>query len=159
MKILIVDDDAGLRKSIGLILDDAGYEVVTALDGAEGLEVAQRERPDLILCDVRMPKVDGLEFLDRHRASGLDSLVLVMTAYGSIQDAVTAMKEGAMDFLAKPVDPDHLLLLVERAIAQRRMAAEYYLLKEEMAERRGAPRIIGEARAAELLRSFFAVRR
>jgi DNA-binding NtrC family response regulator len=67
-----------------------------------------------------------------------------MTAYGSIQDAVTAMREGAQDFLAKPVDPDHLLLMVERAIAQRRMMAEYILLKEEMAERRGAPRIIGE---------------
>ena len=67
-----------------------------------------------------------------------------MTAYGSIQDAVTAMKEGAMDFLAKPIDPDHLLLMVERAIAQRRILTEYILLKEELAERRGAPRIIGE---------------
>ncbi len=67
-----------------------------------------------------------------------------MTAYGSIQDAVTAMREGAMDFLAKPVDPDHLLLMVERAIAQRRMLTEYILLKEELAERRGAPRIIGD---------------
>jgi DNA-binding NtrC family response regulator len=70
--------------------------------------------------------------------------VVVMTAYGSIQDAVTAMRDGAMDFLAKPVDPDHLLLMVERAIAQRRMLTEYILLKEELAERRGAPRIIGE---------------
>jgi DNA-binding NtrC family response regulator len=67
-----------------------------------------------------------------------------MTAYGSIQDAVTAMKEGAMDFLAKPIDPDHLLLMVERAMAQRRMLTENILLKEELAERRGAPRIIGE---------------
>jgi DNA-binding NtrC family response regulator len=67
-----------------------------------------------------------------------------MTAYGSIQDAVTAMREGAMDFLAKPVDPDHLLLMVERAIAQRRMLTDYFLLKQELAERRGAPRIIGE---------------
>ena len=67
-----------------------------------------------------------------------------MTAYGSIQDAVAAMKEGAMDFLAKPVDPDHLLLMVERALAQRRLFAENTLLKEELAERRGAPRIIGE---------------
>jgi len=67
-----------------------------------------------------------------------------MTAYGSIQDAVTAMKEGAMDFLAKPIDPDHLLLMVERAMAQRRILTEYILLKEELAERRGAPRIIGE---------------
>jgi DNA-binding NtrC family response regulator len=68
----------------------------------------------------------------------------VMTAYGSIQDAVTAMKEGAMDFLAKPVEPDHLLLMVERAMAQRRILTENILLKQELAERRGAPRLIGE---------------
>ena len=70
-----------------------------------------------------------------------------MTAYGSIQDAVVAMKEGAMDFLAKPVDPDHLLLLVDRALAQRRLLAENILMKEELAARRGAPAIIGEAPA------------
>ena len=67
-----------------------------------------------------------------------------MTAFGSIQDAVAAMKEGALDFLAKPVDPDHLLLMVERALAQRRLATENILLKEELAERRGAPQIVGE---------------
>ena len=67
-----------------------------------------------------------------------------MTAYGSIQDAVTAMKEGALDFLAKPIEPEHLLLMVERAIAQRRLVTENFLLKQELAERRGAPRIIGE---------------
>src|SRR5690606_24007147 len=70
--------------------------------------------------------------------------VIVMTAYGSVQDAVDAMKAGAMDFLAKPVDPDHLLLMVERALAQRRMLSDYMRLKEELAERRGAPRIVGE---------------
>jgi DNA-binding NtrC family response regulator len=70
-----------------------------------------------------------------------------MTAYGSIQDAVTAMKEGALDFLAKPIEPDHLLLLVERALAQRRLITEYVLLKEELAARRGAPQIVGEAPA------------
>jgi DNA-binding NtrC family response regulator len=72
--------------------------------------------------------------------------VIVMTAYGSIQDAVAAMKEGALDFLAKPVDPDHLLLMVSRALAQRRVLTEYVLLKEELAARRGAPVIIGESR-------------
>ena len=70
--------------------------------------------------------------------------VIVMTAYGSIEDAVAAMKEGALDFLAKPVDPDHLLLLVARALEQRRMVTENLLLKEELAERRGAPQLVGE---------------
>ena len=75
--------------------------------------------------------------------------VIVMTAFGGIQDAVQAMKAGAMDFLAKPVDPDHLLLLVERALAQRRLLGEVTLLKEELAARRGAPTIIGEAAVHE----------
>ena len=70
--------------------------------------------------------------------------VIVMTAFGSIQDAVAAMKEGALDFLAKPVDPDYLLLLVERALSQRRLATENILLKEELSARRGGPLIVGE---------------
>ncbi len=74
-----------------------------------------------------------------------DLPVIVMTAYGSIQDAVLAMKQGALDFLAKPVDPDHLLLLVDRALAHRRLATEYLLLKEELASRRGLPEIVGDA--------------
>ena len=70
-----------------------------------------------------------------------------MTAYGGIQDAVAAMRDGALDFLAKPVDPDHLSLVVERAMAQTRLLREHALLKEELAARRGAPRILGEAPA------------
>ena len=92
----------------------------------------------------KLPDGDGFGVLRAAKELDPELPVVVMTAYGSIQDAVTAMKEGAMDFLAKPVDPDHLLLMVERAIAQRRMLTEYILLKEELAERRGAPRIIGE---------------
>ncbi|HZL93961.1 MAG TPA: sigma-54 dependent transcriptional regulator, partial [Vicinamibacterales bacterium] len=91
-----------------------------------------------------LPVGDGFGVLRAAKELDPDLPVVVMTAYGSIQDAVAAMREGAMDFLAKPIEPDHLLLMVERAIAQRRMLTEYIVLKEELAERRGAPRIIGE---------------
>src|SRR5207302_3660735 len=101
-------------------------------------------RPAVVLTDLKLPDGDGFGVLRAAKELDPELPVVVMTAYGSIQDAVTAMKEGAMDFLAKPVDPDHLLLLVERAIAQRRMAVENGLLKQELAERRGAPRIVGE---------------
>ena len=97
-----------------------------------------------MLTDLKLPDGDGFGVLRAAKELDPELPVVVMTAYGSIQDAVTAMKEGAMDFLAKPVDPDHLLLLVERAIAQRRMAIDNVLLKQELAERRGAPRIVGE---------------
>ena len=97
-----------------------------------------------MLTDLKLPIGDGFGVLKAAKEIDPELPVVVMTAYGSIQDAVTAMKEGAMDFLAKPVDPDHLLLMVERAMVQRRMLTEYFLLKQELGERRGAPRIIGE---------------
>jgi DNA-binding NtrC family response regulator len=98
----------------------------------------------VVLTDLKLPTGDGFGVLRAAKELDPELQVVVMTAYGSIQDAVTAMRDGAMDFLAKPVDPDHLLLMVERAIAQRRMLSDYMLLKEEAAARRGAPRIIGE---------------
>jgi len=107
----------------------------------------QQTRPAVVLTDLRLPQGDGFGVLRAAKELDSELPVVVMTAYGSIQDAVAAMKEGAMDFLAKPVDPDHLLLLVERALAQRRLVTENMLLKDELAMRRGAPQIIGEAPA------------
>jgi DNA-binding NtrC family response regulator len=98
-----------------------------------------------VLTDLRLPEGDGFGVLRAAKELDPELPVIVMTAYGSIQDAVAAMKDGALDFLAKPVDPDHLLLMVDRALAQRRMLTEYTLLKEELAARRGAPQIIGDA--------------
>jgi DNA-binding NtrC family response regulator len=97
-----------------------------------------------VLSDLRLLSGDGVGVLRGAKDIDPELPVIVMTAYGSIQDAVVAMKEGALDFLAKPVDPDHLLLLVERALAQRRLAAENRLLRDELAARRGAPTIIGQ---------------
>ena len=125
-------------------LEAQGHAVVEARDQAEAVQAIQQARPALVLSDLRLPAGDGFGVLRAAKELDPELPVIVMTAYGSIQDAVTAMKEGALDFLAKPIDPDHLLLMVERAIAQRRILTEYFLLKEEMAERRGAPRIIGD---------------
>jgi len=100
-----------------------------------------------VLSDLRLPKGDGLGVLRAAKDLDAELPVIVMTAHGSIQDAVEAMKQGALDFLAKPVDPDHLLLLVSRALEQKRMLGEYRLLKEEAAARRGGPSIIGESPA------------
>src|SRR5688500_5447409 len=127
-------------------LEAQGHAVIEAKDQAEAIHQLQQTRPAVVLTDLKFPTGDGFGVLRAAKELDPELQVIVMTAYGSIQDAVTAMREGAMDFLAKPVDPDHLLLMVERAIAQRRMLSDYILLKEEMAERRGAPRIIGEGR-------------
>ena len=145
--ILLVEDKDSLRAMLRHALEQQGHSVVEAVDEAEALRLVRETRPDLVLSDLRLVSGDGVGVLKGAKDIDPELPVIVMTAYGSIQDAVVAMKEGAMDFLAKPVDPDHLLLLVDRALAQRRLIAENLLLKEELAARRGAPAIIGDAPA------------
>jgi putative PEP-CTERM system response regulator len=142
--VLLVEDKDSLRAMLRHALEAQGHAVLEARDEAEAIHQLRQTRPAVVLTDLKLPNGDGFGVLRAAKELDPELQVIVMTAYGSIQDAVTAMREGAMDFLAKPVDPDHLLLMVERAIAQRRMLTDYILLKEEMAERRGAPRIIGE---------------
>jgi len=142
--VLIVEDKDSLRTMLRHALEGHGHTVLEARDEPEAVQQLQQARPVVVLTDLKLPVGDGFGVLRAAKELDPELQVVVMTAYGSIQDAVTAMKEGAMDFLAKPIEPDHLLLMVERAMAQRRMLTEYILLKEELAERRGAPKIIGE---------------
>ena len=128
-----------------LAIEGQGHGVVEAATEREAVQAMQQNRPALVLTDLRLPEGDGFGVLRGAKELDPELPVIVMTAYGSIQDAVAAMKDGALDFLAKPVEPDHLLLMVDRALAQRKMLTEYILLKEELAARRGAPQIIGDA--------------
>ena len=144
LPVLIVEDRDSLRTMLRHALEAHGHAVLEARDEPEAIRELRRTRPVVVLTDLKLPVGDGFGVLRAAKELDPDLPVVVMTAYGSIQDAVSAMREGAMDFLAKPVEPDHLLLMVARAIAQRRMLSEYIVLKEELAERRGAPRIIGE---------------
>ena len=142
--ILVVEDKDSLRTMLRLALEAQGHTVVEARDEPEGVQALRAERPGLVLSDLRLPEGDGFGVLRAAKELDPELPVIVMTAYGSIQDAVLAMKEGALDFLAKPVEPDHLLLMVARAQSLRRMATENILLKEELATRRGAPQIVGD---------------
>ena len=125
-------------------LERQGHAVLEAKDQPEAVKHLQQGQPAVVLSDLRLPEGDGFGVLRASKEIDPDVPVIVMTAYGSIEDAVSAMKEGAMDFLAKPVDPDHLLLLVARALEHRRMVTENLLMKEELAVRRGAPKLVGE---------------
>jgi DNA-binding NtrC family response regulator len=145
LSILLVEDKDSLRMMLKLAIEGHGHVVVEARDQGEAMRAMQQDRPALVLTDLRLPEGDGFGVLRAAKELDPELPVIVMTAYGSIQDAVAAMKEGALDFLAKPVDPDHLMLMVTRALAQRRVMTEYILLKEELAARRGAPQIIGDA--------------
>jgi DNA-binding NtrC family response regulator len=142
--ILLVEDKDSLRAMLRLALEAHGHTVIEARDQTEAVQALRTTCPGVVLSDLRLPTGDGFGVLRAAKELDPELPVIVMTAYGSIQDAVTAMKEGALDFLAKPVDPDHLLLMVERALSLRRLAAENVLLKEELASRRGAPQIIGD---------------
>ena len=143
-QILLVEDKDSLRTMLRHALERQGHAVIEARDQPEAVKQLQQAQPSVVLSDLRLPEGDGFGVLRTSKELDPDVPVIVMTAYGSIEDAVAAMKEGAMDFLAKPVDPDHLLLLVARAIEQRRIVTENLLLKEELAVRRGAPQLVGE---------------
>jgi len=142
-QILIVEDKDSLRAMLRHALERQGHSVLEARDQPEAVRLLQ-QNPAVVLSDLRLPEGDGFGVLRASKEFDADTPVIVMTAYGSIEDAVAAMKEGALDFLAKPVDPDHLALLVARALEQRRMVTENLLLKEELAVRRGAPQLVGE---------------
>jgi DNA-binding NtrC family response regulator len=143
-QILIVEDKESLRTMLRHALERQGHSVIEAASQPEAVKVLQESQPALVLSDLRLPEGDGFGVLRASKEIDQDVPVIVMTAYGSIEDAVRAMREGALDFLAKPVDPDHLLLLVHRALEQRRMINENLLMKEELAVRRGAPQLVGE---------------
>jgi DNA-binding NtrC family response regulator len=142
--VLLVEDKDSLRTMLRLALEAQGHVVVEARDQPEAVAALLATRPAVVLSDLRLPAGDGFGVLRAAKELDPELPVIVMTAFGGVPDAVHAMKEGALDFLQKPVDPDHLLLMVERALAQRRMATENILLKEELAQRRGAPQIVGE---------------
>ena len=143
--ILLVEDKDSLRRVLRLTLENAGYSVAEAIDARAALNEIATSRHRLILTDLRMPNGSGLDVLRSARAADADVPVIVMTAFGSIDEAVQAMKDGAHDFLQKPVDSNHLLLLVERALEQARLRTENVLLREEWSRHYGFPRILGES--------------
>jgi len=143
--ILLVEDKESLRHVIRLTLENAGYTVTESADARAAINEISTTRYRLVLTDLRMPNGSGLDVLRAARASDPDVPVILMTAFGSIDEAVQAMKDGAHDFLQKPVDSNHLLLLVERALEQARLRNENILLREDWSRRYGFPRIIGES--------------
>jgi DNA-binding NtrC family response regulator len=144
-EILLVEDKDSLRQMLRLTLQNAGYSVDEAGDGAEARRKLGESRYGLVITDLKMPRADGLEVLRVAKAAEPGTAVIVLTAYGTIDEAVQAMKEGAYEFLQKPVDSRHLLLLTEHALEEARLRAENVLLRDEYARRYGFPKIIGDS--------------
>ncbi len=142
--ILIVEDKESLRTMLRTTLESRGYAVDEAGDAYEARKRLQAFRYLVVLTDLKLPAGSGLDVLRAAREADADTPVVVMTAFGTVEDAVQAMKLGAADFLTKPVDTEHLLLLLDRAVESRRVATELVLLKEEYQRRFGLPRVLGE---------------
>lgn len=144
-KILIVEDKESLRQVLAETLQTEGYGVVEAADGQEAIQRISEERFDLVLTDLKLPKKDGLEVLRAAQENSPSVAVVLMTAYGTIDVAVQAMKEGAYDFLSKPIDTDYLLMLIKRAMERQRLWKENILFRSELAERLSLPEIVGRS--------------
>jgi DNA-binding NtrC family response regulator len=143
--ILIIEDKDSMRDMLTQTLEAEGYQVISAKDGSEGIRKLSDEQIGLVLTDLKLPKKDGFDVLRAVKQETPLLPVIVMTAFGTIETAVKAVKEGAYDFLTKPFDTDHLLVLIRRALDATRLAAENILLKEEFAEKLGMPKIIGKS--------------
>ena len=144
MHILIVEDKENLRQMLTAAVERMGFTVHTAEDGQQAQVKIKQRKYELILTDLRLPRGSGLEILSYSRELDDTIPVIVMTAYGTIDEAVAAMKKGAFDFIQKPVDLDHLRLLIERALQQERIVRENILLREAFEQAYGLPEIISE---------------
>jgi DNA-binding NtrC family response regulator len=143
--ILVIEDKDSMLDMLTQTLEAEGYRVISARDGAEGIRKLSDERIGVVLTDLKLPKKDGFEVLKAVKEETPLLPVIVMTAFGTIEIAVKAVKQGAFDFLTKPFDTDHLLVLIKRALDITRIATQNILLKEEFADRLGVPVIIGKS--------------
>jgi two-component system, NtrC family, response regulator AtoC len=142
-RVLVIDDEAGLRHTLTLILRDEGFAVQTAEDGEAGLRLALAEPPDLVLCDVRMPRMGGLEFLQRYQEAGGTALVVMMSAYGTLDAAVEAMRQGAYDYISKPFNADEVVLTLRKAAEREQLRREVVRLRRQAGEPAGFEGVIG----------------
>jgi DNA-binding NtrC family response regulator len=147
--LLLVEDKPELRAMLRKALERAGYKVDEAPDGSAAVAKVRTRRYLLVLTDLKLPGCSGLDVLRESQQADPTIPVILITAYGSVEEAVTAMKEGAFDFIQKPVDLDHLKLLVERAAQQQELLRENLLLRAEYTERYGFPRIVAEHRTMQ----------
>ncbi|HET8722487.1 MAG TPA: sigma-54 dependent transcriptional regulator [Nitrospira sp.] len=148
-KILVVDDEKSLREVMSIMLKRAGYEVTEACNGEQAIGQVNKEIYDLVITDLRMPKADGMDVLKAVKSLSPDTVVLVVTAFGTADSAVEAMKQGAYDYLTKPFQVDEVQLIIRNALEKRRLSTENMLLKREMASQSSFAQIVGQSEAMQ----------
>lgn len=148
MKILIADDERAIRNSLKEILSDEGYDVDTAEDGAIALEMAAKEKYEVIFCDIKMPGTDGLEVLDKLSSNGNEASVIMISGHGDIDTAVECIKKGAYDFIQKPLDLNRILITIKNVTEKVSLVKETKILKKKVFDRQ----MIGESEPMKKIR-------
>ena len=143
--ILVIDDKESMRGMLAETLAGEGYDVDTAADAKSGISRAREKKFDVVLTDLKLPEMDGIGVLSQLKETDPDLAVIVMTAFGTIETAVEAMKLGAVDFIAKPFDTDRLAVIIKKALESRRLIAENALLREELDQSLGFSEIVGRS--------------
>jgi DNA-binding NtrC family response regulator len=155
-RILVIDDESGIRDSLKMILEYEGYEVMQAATGEEGVKLVEREAPDLVFLDIKMPGMDGLELQRKMREAHPEIIIIIMTGYASVETAVQALKDGAYDYITKPFDPDDLTHVIHKALEHYRTKQENLRLRENLDELQ-AVELVGQSepmqKVVELIRT------
>ena len=147
IKILVADDEKHTRNGLQMALTPLGYDVSLAANGTEALTLLGSERPELIITDLRMPDISGLELIKKARKLDPGIIIIMITAYGTVDNAVKAIKEGAFDYISKPINLEELELSVQRALKTKAIAKENRALKQQLHHRYGFENIIGQSPA------------
>lgn len=151
-KILVVDDEANMRHMVSALLSGQGYTVDTVADGVAGLRRLQEEEFDFVLCDIRMPKMDGMSFLQAAISAEVSATIIMMSAFGTVDTAIEAMQHGAYDYISKPFKADEIILVLKKAEERERLRRENVFLKKKIAGLEtslGLGTMIGKSRAMQ----------
>jgi len=144
-KILVVDDEKAIRDSLNMILTDEGYTVISAADGEEALDLINKDDFDIVITDIKMPNIDGMELLSKGTKNSPSTFFIIMTAYASVNTAIEALRYGAYDYIIKPVEFDDLLLRVKRLLDYKKVSLENKLLRQRVVEVGDFNNIIGKS--------------
>ncbi|MCU7493960.1 MAG: sigma-54-dependent Fis family transcriptional regulator [Ignavibacteria bacterium] len=144
-KVLIVDDEKVIRESLEILLRDEGYKAETAADGEEALQKISNDDYDVVLTDIKMPKVDGIELMQKAARISPETFFIIMTAYASVKTAIEALREGAYDYLIKPVEFDDVILRLKRLVSYKKLSTENRSLRQRLSSEIGFQNIIGKS--------------
>src|SRR6195952_2528820 len=147
--ILIIDDEKAIRKTLSEILSFEGYKIDEAVDGEEGLKKFSEKSYDVVLCDIKMPKIDGIEFLEKAKGINNDIPIIMISGHGNIDTAVEAVKKGAFDYISKPPDLNRLLITLRNAVEKQNLVSETKVLKRKVSK---VQPMIGESSSIEKIK-------